>query len=55
MQPTRRAGFLAQGLVSLEGYSRAADWGRWAVLPGAAQKENEVKRKDFRVLIASPQ
>jgi hypothetical protein len=31
MQPTRRAGFLAQGLVSPDLFSRAADWGRWAV------------------------
>jgi hypothetical protein len=24
-------GLLSQGLVSLEGYSRAADWERWAL------------------------
>jgi len=28
MQPTRQAGFLAQGSVLPEGYSRAADWER---------------------------
>jgi len=31
-QPTRRAGFLSQGLASPEYYSRAADWERWAAV-----------------------